>query len=107
MNELNIYKKFNYKKLLKTTNFYFGQKYKWYNYKTVYAPQNGNYTISFNKYNIRICYWADDTDESKKIKAKLKKFVDDILQKEKTSIFCIGECDILNDLDFVVKIQLK
>lgn len=33
MNELNIYKKFNYNKLLKISNLYFNTNYKWYNKK--------------------------------------------------------------------------
>ena len=107
MNELNIYKKFSYKKTLKTANLYFNNNYKWYNKKTVFAPQNGRYTISLNKYNVRICYWFNNTQEDKKTKEMIKNFILDILNNENTNIICSGECDLLDNISFIKKIQLK
>lgn len=107
MNELNIYKNFNYRKLLRTANIYFNSNCKWYNKKTVFAPEDGNYTISINRYNIRICYWTDNSIESEKIKVKLKDFLLTVLENKKTKVICSGECDILDNLTFIKKIQLK
>lgn len=107
MNELNIYKKFNYKRILKIANLYFNNNYKWYNAKTVFAPQNGGYTISLNKYNIRICYWLGDTIEEEKSKEIIKEFILEILNSENTNIICYGDCDILDNIAFINKIQLR
>ena len=86
---------------------YFNDGYRWYNAKTVFAPQNGGYTVSLNKYNVRICYRLGNTKEEEKSKEVIKRFILEILDKENTNIVCSGDCDVLNDIAFVNKIQLR
>lgn len=107
MNELNIYKKFDYNKLLKISNLYFNNKYKWYNKKTVFAPEKGIYTVSISKYNVRICYWTDTSAEFEKDYLLIKKYLSEILDNQKTNIVCYGECNILDSFTFINKIQLR
>ncbi len=106
MNELNIYKKFNYNKLLKISNLYFNTNYKWYNKKTVFAPERGRYTVSISRYNVRICYWNDTSTEFEKDYSLIKKYLFEILENQKTNIICLGECNILDNFTFINKIQL-
>lgn len=106
MNELNIYKNFNYNKLLKISNLYFNANYKWYNKKTVFAPEKGKYTVSISKYNVRICYWSDTSTEFDKDFLLIKNYLFEILENKKTNIICFGECNILDNFTSINKIQL-
>lgn len=107
MNELNIYKKFNYNRLLKISNLYFNSNYKWYSKKTVFAPEKGKYTVSISKYNVRICYWVDSHAEFEKDYLLIKRYLFEIFENQKTNVVCSGECNILDDFTFVNKIQLR
>lgn len=97
MNELNIYDNFNYKKILKEVNLYFNGYYKWYNAKTVFAPKEGKYTLSIDKWNIRICYWDENSPEGIKTKELIKKFVNLYFSKNTAFIVHYGNCDFLKD----------
>lgn len=103
MNELNIYKKFKYRKLLKIANLYFTSKYKWFNAKTIFISQNDNYIVSLNKYNIRIYYYTNDFQKDK---TYIENFLLKVLGNEETNIIYSGECDILDDFDFIKKIKI-
>lgn len=77
MIETNIYTYgLNYRKLIKKSNLYFAQKYNWYNPKTIFAPEKGNYLVSIQKGNIRICYWDEQTPSGIHTRFFLKKYIE-------------------------------
>lgn len=102
VNVLNIYDSFNYKQLLKIANLHFNGCYKWYNAKTVFAPRDGTYTVSINKWCVRVCYWYEDTPDGEKAKESLKEFIDEVLKENTATVVCnSSKCDLVNDFYFV------
>lgn len=109
INELNIYTDFKYRKMIKRANLYFNNRYLWYCPKTVFAPQLGNYTISFSKRNIRICCWKKDenTEQYQRSKNILKSFIEDNLQNNIIGITFNPDCDILDLVSNIKKINIQ
>lgn len=107
MNELNIYADFNYRKILKNANLLFDGHYFHCHAKTIFAPKNGTFSISLNKWNIRICYWNEHTEQGAKAKALIIKFIEENFSNKTIGVTCFGSCDILNELDSVKTMQIK
>lgn len=107
MNELNIYTNFNYRKILKSANLLFDGRYIHCHAKTVFAPKNGTFSISLTRWNIRICYWNENTEQGMQEKNLIKKFIEENFSDKTIGITCLGPCDILNDLGSVRVMQIK
>lgn len=107
MNELNIYRNFNYRELRKLANIYFNGHYKWYNARTVFASQKAQYTVSINKNNIRICYCDGQSEQEKSVKEILRKFLLLVFHNESIDVIYTDNCDILEGIISANKIQVK
>lgn len=107
MNELNIYKNFNYRKLRKLANTYFNEHYKWYNARTVFASREALYTVSISRKNIRICYWDEQSERGDGVKEILREFLSLVFHNERIDVVYTGNCDILEGITSINKIQVK
>lgn len=106
MNELYIYKKIKYKKILKSANAIFESKKRFIFYKTIFAEKYNTYTVSINKNSIRICYWSEHSEDGIIAKNIISKFLSDNFSGETLTITKNGTCDILNNLKNIKTIQL-
>lgn len=109
VHELNLYTNYNYRKIVKRANLYFNKKYLWYSPRNIFAPQYGNYTISFYKKNIRICCWQknDDNEEYQNTKNFIKEFLDNNLKNDTIGITFNQNCDILDLVNSIKTIQIQ
>ena len=106
MNEIYIYKKIKYKKILKSASAIFENKKRYLFYKTIFAKKYNTYTISINKNSIRICYWSEHSEDGINAKKTIAKFLSDNFSGETLVITKNGTCDILNDLANIKTIKL-
>lgn len=106
MNELYIYTKFNYKKMIKKANAFFENKHNKCKFKTVFADRDDTFTVSINKQSIRICYWDENTEKGKKTENNLKKFLINNFSGSTLVISVHGKCDIINQPNSFKTIQL-
>lgn len=106
MNELNIYTKFNYKKIVKNANIFFDNNYNQLKYKTVFANKDDTFTVSIYKHSIRICYWNENTEKGNQSKILLKKFLVNNFSGNTLIISTYGNCDIINQPNTFKTIQL-
>lgn len=109
INELNIYTDFNYKRMIKRANLYFTKRYLWYCPKKIFAPQYGNYTISFYKRNIRICCWENNSDieQYKKTKDFIRFFIENNLKSNVVGITFNQNCNILDLVSNIKTIHIQ
>ena len=107
MNELNIYTHYNYKRMIKKANRCFSNIYTWYNPKTVFAPETGTFSISINRYSIRICYWDIHSVQGKREIENIKKFIEETFENQTIGIKYYGNYNILSDLKSVKTIQMR
>jgi len=106
MVEINIYTKFNYKKVLRNANNLFGKGYSWYNPQTVFAEKNSDYSVSLWKGNVRICYWNEQTSQCSNSKALIKKFILDNFSNKTIGVKVEGDSDIFDNLQSIHTINL-
>lgn len=94
MNELNIYARYNYKKLVKQANLHFNKQYCWRRPQTVFAPYDGKFMIAIRKHNIHLSYWDEETEQGCKDKEKLKSFLEENVKDMTIFLQCSQQCDI-------------
>ena len=94
MNELNIYAKYNYKKLVKQANLYFNQRYSWLKPQTVFAPYDGKFMIAIRKNNIHLSYWDEETEQGYNEKEKLKCFLQENVKNMTIFLQSSQHCEI-------------
>lgn len=107
MNEINIYVNYNYKKVKIQANLFFNKNFNKFNAKTVFAPQEGTYSISLRKNNIRICYWEENTKHGQKNINTIKKFLTKVFKNHTIGFTFVGNTNILNSLSSIKKIRLQ
>lgn len=92
MNELNIYAKYDYQKLIKNANKQLNNNNS-FKRKTVFAPRDKGYSIAIYKYNVHIIYY---NLEGAKI---VKQFIErNIQNKEIVLQYRNSTDDIVNNL---------
>ena len=94
MNEINIYARYNHKKLIKNANLFFLKKYKWYCPRSVIAPFDGNFTLAIFKNNIHISYWNENLEQSRQEKLLLKRFLEEYVSNMNIVIDYDNPCEI-------------
>lgn len=99
MNELNIYARYNYKRLIRKANLYFNKKFHWLFPQTVFAPLDGKYSIAFRKYSIHISYWDEESQQCKEEKNSLKTFLSNNVYDMKIVLEYDKKCDITEMLE--------
>ena len=106
INEINIYTKLKFKKILNDTNLFFNGSSYIINKKHIFAPYSGNYTVSLYKGNIRICYWNEESTEGSQAKSMLQKLVLFLFAEKTIYVDCPAKCDFFDNIQSVKKIHI-
>lgn len=105
MNEIYIYKKLNYRKVIRSANILFNNKHSFLFDKTVIANKDDTYTVSINKNSIRICYWDEHSKKGRKEINTIQEFLLRNFCGDTIYILKKGDCSILSNLKNINIIQ--
>ena len=106
MNEIYIYKKIKYKRILKSASEIFENKKRYIVHKTIFAEKHNTYSVSINKNSIRICYWNEFSEDGINAKNIITKFLTDNFSGETLIVTKNGTCDIFDNLKNINIIQI-
>ena len=99
MNDINIYARYDYRKLRKKASFFFDNKYRVFNPKSVFAPLKGTYLISINRFNIHVAYWDENSKEGIEDKKRIKNFLEENIFDMNIVLEYSKKCDIVSILE--------